>query len=114
MLKLGMLGLVWTQWVNRRYVTRSGLVSNDHFVGLAWTGGWTKGALLDILDDLPPGCTELMVHPGKTMGLAQEPTRLVESREEELRILTDPEIKQRCCDLNVRLENYRDLSAKAR
>ena len=92
------------------YIKSSQVASADRFVGISWTGSWTKQGLLDILDRLSPGTTELMVHPGYACGLASDETRLTGSRETELELLTDREVIERCRLRNIRLISYRELS----
>ncbi len=49
--------------VLRRQARRAGLVANDHCFGLRWTGGMTAGRLLDLVDTLPDGVSEVYLHP---------------------------------------------------
>jgi len=105
--------LNWTTPINRAYMKSYLLDCPQRFMGIVMTGHWTKHALLDILSSLLPGWTELMVHPGRPAGLEREPTRLVQSRQRELEILTDPEVRQQCQSNNIKLASYRELAAKA-
>lgn len=62
------------------------------FMGRALTGRLSKPALIRTIRHLRPGVTELMVHPGRLDGdLRALPTRLLESRAEELAALCAPE-----------------------
>jgi predicted glycoside hydrolase/deacetylase ChbG (UPF0249 family) len=66
------------------------LRSTENFGGIALSGRLTLEHLILLLKGLPPGLTELMVHPGladKTGGFSGP------DRESELRILTDPRLK---------------------
>ena len=109
---LALAGLAWTIPINRHYIRSASLKSCGSLVGIGQTGRWTKGGLLGILERLQPGCTELMVHPGNARGLADQPTRLVASRQVEWDILTDPEVKRQCQSSNIELVNYHDLASR--
>jgi hopanoid biosynthesis associated protein HpnK len=47
----------------RRTAARHGLAAPDRVVGLAWSGGFTADRLAAVLPRLPPGVTELYLHP---------------------------------------------------
>ena len=70
-------------------LARRGCRTTDHFAGFSLTGHLHINDLVRLLDHLPPGVTELMVHPGFCREeLRAASTRLKESREAELRALT--------------------------
>jgi len=74
-----------------RTLARRGCVTTDWFAGFQLTGRIGPQALVRLLDHLPAGTTEFMVHPGFcTAELMAARTRLKESRERELRALLDP------------------------
>lgn len=108
--KLQLLLLRGTVSRNRACVRSHNLAATDRLVGVALTGRWTKAAFLDTLERVPAGWTELMVHPGRSDGLAGEATRLVQSRGEELAILVDSEVKDRCGHHGINLVSYRELA----
>jgi len=83
----------------------------DRFVGIVQTGHWTTQRLLTILKSLPPGVTELMVHPGFAAGLENEPTRLIESRQRELQVCCEARVKQLCSRWNIELIHYGHVPA---
>ena len=49
----------------RKVLAGTGIVSSDHFRGLALKGRLDTEGLLKLLETLPGGITELMVHPGR-------------------------------------------------
>lgn len=49
--------------VLRRQARHAGLITNDHVLGLGWTGHMTLERTQALLDALPPGLTELYFHP---------------------------------------------------
>lgn len=84
--------------------------STDHFAGFVLTGDYTALDLIHVIENLPPGSTEFMCHPGQ-LGpqLAVAPTRLKESRAQELAALTDPAVREALVRCGVQLCAYRDL-----
>jgi predicted glycoside hydrolase/deacetylase ChbG (UPF0249 family) len=85
------------------------LRTTDHFTGFQATGTLDGAGLIDTLERLPEGLTELMCHPGK-LGpeLRAASTRLKESREIELAALTSPEARRVVERRGIELVNYRD------
>jgi predicted glycoside hydrolase/deacetylase ChbG (UPF0249 family) len=79
---------LWS-WAQRNYRVASRLgLRTPHFIGRIATGVLTRQALTEMLQAAPPGLTELMVHPGYVdEALRRMPTRLVESRLEEVALL---------------------------
>jgi predicted glycoside hydrolase/deacetylase ChbG (UPF0249 family) len=65
-----------------------------------------------LLRALPEGITEFMCHPGRCgEELRSAPTRLKQSREEELEALTAPETRKALREAGIGLVSFRDLSA---
>lgn len=91
-------------------VKRSKIRTADKFFGIAGTGDWTPESMARAVDLLRPGITEMMVHPGLIDDdLRSSGTRLLESREAELRALTSPEVAEAIREKCVRLASYKDL-----
>ncbi|HET6958024.1 MAG TPA: ChbG/HpnK family deacetylase [Vicinamibacterales bacterium] len=87
-----MLNAVMLPWAWRDYrsAARAG-IRTPHFIGRAHTGVLSGLALTAMLRDLPPGVTELMVHPGYVdEPLERLNTRLLDARADEVDLLTDP------------------------
>ena len=77
-----------------RVLARHGCRSTDHFAGFKITGNFDGAGLAMLIRSLPEGSTEFMCHPGRcTDELRAQRTRLKESREQELRALTSPEVR---------------------
>jgi predicted glycoside hydrolase/deacetylase ChbG (UPF0249 family) len=74
-----------------------------------------EGSLVRELENLRPGVTELMVHPGFSDSLLESSLdgghEAAMLREEEVRILTDPELRELLEQHEVRLIDYRALLA---
>jgi predicted glycoside hydrolase/deacetylase ChbG (UPF0249 family) len=95
-----------------RVLERANCRSTDHFAGFQITGRFHAAHLVKLLAMLPAGSTELMCHPGFcTDALLHAPTRLKESREEELRALTAPEVRAAVEQNRIALVNYGALRA---
>ena len=91
----------------REQAERVGISTADHFCGIAQTGEMTKDGVAQLLRSLPEGTTELMSHPGYVdQALQNSPTRLQASRQTELEILTDMEIRNLVVSLGIRLIDY--------
>jgi chitin disaccharide deacetylase len=93
---------------------RAGIATADYFCGIAQTGELTREGVLRLLEMLPEGTTELMCHPGYAdEELAKSGTRLQKSRETELNILTDTEIRNLVASQGIRLIDYGFVAQEA-
>jgi chitin disaccharide deacetylase len=91
----------------REQATRAGISTSDYFCGIAQTGELTREGIEQLLKSLPDGTTELVCHPGYTdAALQKSPTRLQDSRQAELQILTDTGIRNLVASLGIRLIDY--------
>lgn len=95
-----------------RLLVRSyGLRTPDHFFGLTTTGRLSSKELLQVLELLPPGTSELMCHPGVCdEELEKSPTRLKRERQIELEALTDPDVRRAAEKRGIRLICYEELN----
>lgn len=94
-----------------RVLANHGCRSTDHFAGFQITGRFDAANLVELIRALPEGSTEFMCHPGRcTDELRGVRTRLKESREQELRALTAPEVRAALREARVELTTYRKLS----
>ncbi|HEX9367065.1 MAG TPA: ChbG/HpnK family deacetylase [Vicinamibacterales bacterium] len=79
--------LPWA-WRDYRRASRAG-VRTPHFIGRTHTGVLSAQVLAAMVRALPPGVTELMVHPGYVDEvLARLNTRLLDARADEVNLLT--------------------------
>jgi hopanoid biosynthesis associated protein HpnK len=91
----------------REQAERAGISMSDYFCGIAQTGEMTKEGVARLLRSLPEGTTELMTHPGYAdQDLQNSATRLQGSRQTELSILTDVEIRNLVASQGIRLIDY--------
>ena len=94
----------------REMAERAGLVTADYFCGIAQTGVLTREAVERLLEALPEGTTELMCHPGYAdEELRATATRLQQSRQTELDILTDTRIRKLVATRGIRLLSYKNM-----
>lgn len=94
----------------RRSVANAGLLTPDGTVGIVATGSLDGCLFKDLVESLPEGTWELVCHPGyNDAELGNIRTRLRESREVELRLLTSPESREMLARSGVQLISYRDL-----
>jgi len=93
-----------------RVLARHGCRSTDYFAGFQITGHYAAVDLARLIRALPEGSTEFMCHPGICGDeLRGARTRLKDSREQELRALTAPEVRAALTESGVELVSYRGL-----
>ena len=91
----------------REQAERAGIATADYFCGIAQTGELTLEGVTQLLRSLPEGTTELMCHPGYAdAALQKTATRLQDSRQTELAILTNMEIRNLVASQGIRLIDY--------
>ncbi len=115
---------LWTRWAQMRVlgtfagdfktaVHRQGLVTPDGTLGIEVTGTLDETLFTAIATSVPEGTWELVCHPGyNDSDLQSAKTRLRESRELELRVLTSPTIREMLARQRVELISYRDLAER--
>jgi predicted glycoside hydrolase/deacetylase ChbG (UPF0249 family) len=91
---------------------RAGIATTDHFVGSTLLGARDfHAALLRVLDTLPRGTTELMVHPGYVSSPLPGADPYTTQREAELRALTSPDVLERLHSGRIRLAHFGQIAA---
>lgn len=93
----------------RKFLAGTGIVSTDHFRGLALKGRLDLEGLLKLAETLPEGATELMVHPGRMP--AETPFSAFSSpdRERELEALLDPRFRLALDRAGVVFVSFREI-----
>ena len=95
----------------RRMLRSAGIASNDWFFGKHDGGAIGRGWLLRLLDGLPPGVSEIGLHPARgpwPPPYGPPPHWRVS---DELAALTDPDIIAACRAPGLRLAKFSDLVA---
>lgn len=94
----------------RSEVEAHGLRTTDGSLGVLVTGVLDLKLFTAIVDSIPEGTWEFVCHPGYNDGdLDQVRTRLRQSREQELRLLTSPEARSVLHNRGIQLINYHEL-----
>jgi predicted glycoside hydrolase/deacetylase ChbG (UPF0249 family) len=98
----------------RALAESAGIATTDYFCGIAQTGELTIEGMKCLLQNLPEGTTEMMCHPGfMDKELEESATRLQDSRELEVEILTSPDIRNLVASQGIRLIDYAFVAGKA-
>ena len=94
----------------RDVATREGLTTPDGTLGIVVTGALEERLFRGIAEIIPEGTWEFVCHPGyNDEDLKSAKTRLRESRETELRVLTMPEARELLLKQGIALISYREL-----
>jgi len=114
---------LWTRWAEvrvlgscfsgkfRQAVQREGFVTPDGTLGIEVTGTLDETLFTSIVSNAPEGTWEFVCHPGyNDSDLQSERTRLRQSREVELRVLTLPRAREILAQQGMELITYRDLA----
>ncbi len=97
----------------REAVDRAGFTTPDGTLGIVVTGALDETLFYAIARSIPEGTWEFVCHPGyNDASLQAGKTRLRESRETELRVLTLPAAREVLAQQGVELTSYRDLALK--
>jgi chitin disaccharide deacetylase len=99
----------------RESVKREGFTTPDGTLGIEVTGALDEKLFLAIAAVIPEGTWEFVCHPGyNDDDLKAAKTRLRESREIELRVLTMPEARELLAAQDITLISYHDLTTRER
>ncbi len=97
----------------REAVQREGFTTPDGTLGIEVTGTLDENLFTAIATSIPEGTWEFVCHPGyNDPDLQKADTRLRESREIELRVLTLPSARTILAQQDIELISYRDLTAR--
>ncbi len=112
---------IWTRYAEVRIlralagkfrdaVRREGMETPDGTLGIVVTGTLDEKLFRAIADIIPEGTWEFVCHPGyNDADLQHANTRLRESRETELRVLTMPEVRELLSNCGISLISYREM-----
>ena len=112
---------LWTRWAEMRVlgtlagqfqkaIQRESFVTPDGALGIEVTGTLNETLFTEIATRVPEGTWEFVCHPGyNDSDLQSAKTRLRESREVELHVLTLPRTREILTREGVELISYRDL-----
>lgn len=116
---------LWTRWAEvralrssfsgqfRQAVQREGFVTPDGTLGIEVTGTLDETLFTSIASNIPEGTWEFVCHPGyHDSDLQSAKTRLRESREVELHVLTSGRAREILAQQEIELISYRDLAER--
>jgi predicted glycoside hydrolase/deacetylase ChbG (UPF0249 family) len=96
----------------RESVRHAGMNAPDGTFGVISTGSLDLELFLAIIDYIPDGTWEFVCHPGYCDAeLETVKTRLRQSRQQELTVLTSPAAVEALAKRDIQLISYRDLAA---
>jgi chitin disaccharide deacetylase len=113
---------LWRRWTEvgilrslaqqfRGAVQQAGISTPDGTLAIVATGSLNERLLRLMVENLPDGTWELVCHPGyNDADLRGVHTRLRESREQELRILTSPSTRDLLAANGVEIVSFRELA----
>lgn len=113
---------LWRRWIEvgalrglarqfREAVREAGIATPDGTLAIVATGSLDEGLLRLMVEHLPDGTWELVCHPGYNDGdLQAVRTRLRESREQELRILTSAPTRDLLAANGIEVVSFRELA----
>jgi len=97
----------------REAIDREGFTAPDGTLGIVVTGALDETLFCAIARSIPEGTWEFVCHPGyNDADLQSGKTRLRESRETELRVLTLPAARNVLTQQGIELISYRELAPK--
>ena len=97
----------------RKHVDDAGFATPDGTLGIEVTGALDETLFRGIAGSIPDGTWEFVCHPGyNDADLQRARTRLRESRQEELRVLTLPGVRELLAREGIELISYHDLAKK--
>jgi hopanoid biosynthesis associated protein HpnK len=114
---------LWKRWVEvgilrslarqfREAVQQAGIFTPDGTLAIIATGALNERLLHLMVENLPDGTWELVCHPGyNDADLQRVHTRLRESREQELRILTSQATRDLLAANGIEMVSFRELAA---
>lgn len=106
--EMRILGALATRF--RETVLRQGMLTPHGTLGIEVTGSLDEKLFRSMAELVPEGTWEFVCHPGyNDDDLRAANTRLHESREAELHLLTLPEARQILSNCGIELISYRDL-----
>ncbi|MGN0951150.1 MAG: ChbG/HpnK family deacetylase [Mitsuokella sp.] len=104
---VGRLGLSTLARLSAYKAKKRGILTPNHFAGIVAGEAVSEKELLQVVEHLQPGTTEVMMHPGIHNEILQQDSGWQHDFEEELRAITSKEVRQamekrKICPVNFR------------
>ena len=101
-----------TPWIAlmKRRLRAAGAAHNDHVFGIAASGAMDETRMLEILARLPPGVTEIYLHPATESGGSIAPSMSAYRHAAELAALLSPRVRAAVAAAGVAVGGYADIA----
>ena len=106
---VGRSGLIFLAALARRKARQRGFRTPDHFYGIVAGGGLREASLLEILQKMPAGSTEIMIHPGTDNQALAAACGWAHQFEEELQTALSSQAKALLKEQQITLASFRDI-----
>lgn len=107
---IGRSGLSLLASLARLKAQRAGLAAPDHFYGMIAGGTMEERFLLRIIEELPDGLSEIMVHPGLNNSLLNQVFTWEYHWQQELAAVTSPRVHEHLEQRQVKLVSFATLN----
>ena len=107
---IGRLGLGTLARVSAFKAGRKGLATSEHFAGIVAGEAVSEAYLLDIVRQLQPGTTEVMMHPGLDNKVLVPACAWEHDFEAELAAILSPALRELAASEQVEIVNFRALA----
>jgi hopanoid biosynthesis associated protein HpnK len=99
----GVSAVLLTPWIGlmKRRLRSAGVFYNDHAFGVAATGAMDESKMLEIIARLPPGITEVYLHPATESGHAIAESMRHYRHADELAALLSPRVRAAVASIAV-------------
>ena len=94
---------------DRQFLVEHEFKTPAHFVATFYDQQATLEHLLSVIENLPDGTTELMTHPGLVDDQLKAESSYHVQREQEVAVLTDPQVMARLTELNIKPITFAEL-----
>jgi len=106
----GIGNLLLTPWLAlmKRRLRRAGMLHNDRIFGMAASGAMDEAKLLAVLERLPPGVTEIYLHPATVSGRLIDSSMSGYAHADEFAALLSPRIRAAIAAAQIAHGGYAD------
>ncbi|WP_425060732.1 Chitooligosaccharide deacetylase ChbG [Sporomusa carbonis] len=109
---IGRSGLTILARLAGRKARQAGLAVPDHFFGMLAGGSMEERLLLTVMDCLPPGSTEIMIHPGLDDAILNAYFGWNYNWQTELAAVTSSQVAEKLAKGNIELCSFAGLARK--
>lgn len=95
----------------RARLRRAGMLCNDRLYGLGHSGAMHERRVLEVLAQLPPGVSEIYLHPAMQSGGVIAASMSAYRHGDELQALLSPAVRAALEGSSIRLGGYADIGA---